>query len=88
MVLQLYEDLVWTDYSGRKVEDVGQTGGFGCLTLQLEEHKKTDVTTLHKHCIGMYWMYSIDCDSFSLSQHENITGYHTKVHMYYTFNIL
>ena len=33
--------------------------------IDAQLHKKTDVTTLHKHCIGMYWMYSIDCDSFS-----------------------
>ena len=36
MVFQLHEDLVWTDYSGRKVEDVGQTGVFGCtVTFQV-----------------------------------------------------
>ena len=47
MVLQLHEDLVWTDYSGRKVEYVGQTGGFGCaVTFQFLV--SYDVVLVHK----------------------------------------
>ena len=52
MVLQLHEDLVWTDYSGRKVEDVGQTGDFGCtVTLQvLDYNDVVQVHEVHENC--------------------------------------
>ena len=48
MVLQLHEDLVWTDYSGRKVEDVGQTGGFGCAVTLRVLVSYNDVVQVHK----------------------------------------
>ena len=48
MVLQLYEDLVWTDYSGRKVENVGQTGGFGLAVAFQFPVSYNDVVQVHK----------------------------------------
>ena len=48
MVLQLHEDLVWTDYSGRKVEDVGQTVGFECAVAFQFLVSYNDVVQIHK----------------------------------------
>ena len=53
MVLQLHEDLVWTDYSGRKVEYVGQTGGFGLdVTFQVpvSYNDVVQVPEVHEDC--------------------------------------
>ena len=47
MVLPLHEDLVWTDYNGRKVEDVGQTG-FGCTVTFQFPVSYNDVVQVHK----------------------------------------